>query len=55
MNNWNDDDDNRNCSNEDKECAKFVCNKLGIEFKELNFVSDYWNDVFWYALHKKYY
>ena len=47
MNNWSDDDEYRQCqAQQEKEDAKFICNKLDIEFKEINFFKNYWNDVF---------
>ena len=47
MNNWSDDDEHRQCqAQQEKEDAKFICNKLDIEFKEINFFKNYWNDVF---------
>lgn len=47
MNNWSDDDEHRQCqAQQEKEDAKLICNKLDIEFKEINFFKNYWNDVF---------
>ena len=47
MNNWSDDDEYRQCqAQQEKEDAKLICNKLDIEFKEINFFKNYWNDVF---------
>lgn len=47
MTNWDQRDETIKCSiDADREDARFVCQKLGIEFVELNFVKEYWNDVF---------
>lgn len=47
MTNWDQQDEAIKCSTDvDREDARFVCRKLGIEFVELNFVKEYWNDVF---------
>lgn len=47
MTNWDQRDETIKCSiDADREDAGFVCQKLGIEFVELNFVKEYWNDVF---------
>lgn len=47
MRNWDDIDETGVCA-ADQECddAKWVCDKLNIPFYQVNFVKDYWNDVF---------
>ncbi|VDD74187.1 unnamed protein product [Mesocestoides corti] len=47
MTNWDQQDESINCSTDvDREDARFICRTLGIKFAEVNFVKDYWNDVF---------
>ncbi|KAM3173522.1 hypothetical protein ACTXT7_012339 [Hymenolepis weldensis] len=47
MTNWNQLDEKVKCSvDADREHARFVAKNLGIDFVELNFVKEYWNDVF---------
>ncbi|VDM02274.1 unnamed protein product [Schistocephalus solidus] len=47
MRNWDQHDETLHCSSDaDREDAKFICHKLGIEFCELNFVKEYWQRVF---------
>ena len=49
MKNWEDDEDDERCQSQyetDRYDAKHVCDKLDIEFKEVNFVKEYWNHVF---------
>lgn len=47
MKNWDEIDETGICSLEkDYEDAKRVCNKLKIPLIEVNFVKQYWNDVF---------
>ena len=49
MTNWDQQDETIQCSiDADREDARFVARHLGIEFVELNFVKEYWNDVFTY-------
>lgn len=51
MKNWDEKDEVGQCSSDhDLEDAKFVCQHIGIPFKEVNFVKDYWNEVFRYLL-----
>ncbi|VDM36252.1 unnamed protein product [Hydatigera taeniaeformis] len=51
MTNWDQQDESLKCSiDADREDAQFVCRKLGIEFIELNFVKEYWNNVFVYVI-----
>ncbi|XP_071817746.1 mitochondrial tRNA-specific 2-thiouridylase 1-like [Apostichopus japonicus] len=47
MRNWDQLDETGVCT-ADKDCedAKFVCDTLSIPFHEVNFVKDYWHDVF---------
>lgn len=48
MQNWDIADETGFCSSaEDYEDAKYVCNKLDIKLHHVNFVKEYWNDVFW--------
>lgn len=47
MKNWDLADENGICSvSSDLEDAKFACNRLKIPFHEVNFVKEYWNEVF---------
>ncbi|XP_022300440.2 mitochondrial tRNA-specific 2-thiouridylase 1-like [Crassostrea virginica] len=47
MKNWDEKDEKGHCtSDRDKEDAQFVCQHIGIPFHEVNFVKEYWNDVF---------
>lgn len=47
MRNWNESDENVQCAaDKDLEDAKFTCDRLGIPLKEVNFVKEYWNNVF---------
>ena len=47
MRNWDVLDETGVCT-ADKDCedAAYVCQKLDIPFHQVNFVKDYWNDVF---------
>ncbi|XP_076057037.1 mitochondrial tRNA-specific 2-thiouridylase 1 isoform X3 [Oratosquilla oratoria] len=47
MRNWDLGDETGHCSNDaDAEDAEWVCRKLDIPFHEINYVKEYWNDVF---------
>lgn len=47
MRNWDIRNEIGNCMvDQDYEDAKWVCEKLRIPFAEVNFVKDYWNDIF---------
>ncbi|XP_075216587.1 mitochondrial tRNA-specific 2-thiouridylase 1 [Lycorma delicatula] len=47
MKNWDPLEESGNCSyNYDLEDAEWLCTKLEIPFKVVDFVKDYWNDVF---------
>ena len=49
MTNWDKTDETGVCTTDkDREDAQFVCDHLNIPFKEVNFVKEYWNDVFRY-------
>ncbi|KAK4296636.1 hypothetical protein Pmani_030882 [Petrolisthes manimaculis] len=51
MRNWDERDEKGHCTADiEAEDAEWVCNKLGIPFHEVNFVKEYWNDVFTYVL-----
>lgn len=51
MKNWEEDDNDEFCSaSDDIKDAEAICNKLGIEFKKINFASEYWDYVFEYFL-----
>jgi len=47
MRNWDIADERGTCSaDQDAEDAAYVCQHIGIPFHEINFVREYWNDVF---------
>ncbi|RZF35389.1 hypothetical protein LSTR_LSTR009774 [Laodelphax striatellus] len=47
MRNWDQLEEQGYCkSNQDEEDAKWVCTKLDIPFKSVNYIKDYWNSVF---------
>ena len=47
MKNWDERDETGICSSDqDREDAESVCQQLHIPFTEVNFVKEYWNDVF---------
>ncbi|XP_052283082.1 mitochondrial tRNA-specific 2-thiouridylase 1-like isoform X2 [Dreissena polymorpha] len=47
MKNWDAVNEHGICTSDiDREDAKFVCDRLNIPFHEVNFVKEYWNDVF---------
>ena len=47
MRNWDVLDETGECAaDRDSEDAQFVCHKLNIPFREVNFVKEYWHDVF---------
>ena len=47
MKNWDPVDEQGKCTSEaDLYDAKWICNKLGIKLNEVNFVKEYWNNVF---------
>lgn len=47
MQNWDITDEQGFCSaSEDYKDAKYVCDKLNIPLISVNFVKEYWNDVF---------
>ena len=47
MRNWDEKDEKGHCTSDaDAEDAERVCKKLDIPFHEVNFVKEYWNDVF---------
>ena len=47
MKNWDLTNETGVCSqDQDLEDAHYVCQKLDIPLKEVNFVKEYWNDVF---------
>lgn len=47
MKNWDIADETGNCTaSEDLRDAEWICSKLGIELHEVNFVKEYWNEVF---------
>ena len=51
MKNWDLIDEFGVCtSTKDLNDAKFVCEKLNIPFQEINFVKDYWTNVFRYYI-----
>lgn len=51
MVNWEENDENGNCTSEDDyEDVKRVCNALGIPYYSINFAKEYWDRVFEYFL-----
>lgn len=48
MRNWDPLDESGTCltGESDLKDAKRVCEKLDIEFHEVSFIKEYWNDVF---------
>ncbi|XP_064102504.1 mitochondrial tRNA-specific 2-thiouridylase 1-like isoform X3 [Macrobrachium nipponense] len=51
MRNWDIKDEKGHCQNDvDAEDAEWICRRLDIPFQEVNFVKEYWNDVFTYML-----
>lgn len=47
MKNWDQTDETGECSLErDWNDAQFVCNKLNVPIERVDFVKQYWNDVF---------
>jgi len=47
MRNWDIADETGICSiDRDAEDAAYICQHIGIPFHEVNFVKEYWNDVF---------
>jgi len=51
MRNWDIADEKGTCSaDQDAEDAAYVCHHIGIPFREINFVRQYWTDVFRYEL-----
>ena len=47
MRNWDVTNEIGYCSlDRDCEDAKYVCNHIGIPFHDVDFVTEYWNDVF---------
>lgn len=50
MRNWDIRDETGKCqADEDYEDAKWVCNQIKIPLVEVNFVKEFWNNVFWYV------
>lgn len=50
MQNWDIRDEKGVCSAEnDYQDASYVCDKLNIKLHHVNFVKEYWNEVFWYV------
>lgn len=48
MKNWDETDERGFCSSDkDFEDALFVSEKLDIPLKQINYVKEYWNEVFW--------
>lgn len=48
MKNWDITDEKGSCrADEDYKDASFVCNQLNIKLHHVNFVKEYWNEVFW--------
>lgn len=48
MRNWDIADEKGQCRvDDDLKDAQYVCDKLNIQLHEVNFVKEYWNEVFW--------
>ena len=48
MTNWDITNETGQCTiASDREHAQYVCEHLDIPFQEVNFVKEYWNEVFW--------
>lgn len=48
MKNWDIADEKGSCrADEDYKDASFVCSQLNIKLHHVNFVKEYWNEVFW--------
>lgn len=44
---WDNSDNNDDCSIlKDRESAEWICNRLDVPFLEINFVKEYWTNVF---------
>ncbi|CAL1285266.1 unnamed protein product [Larinioides sclopetarius] len=53
MRNWDIADEKGYCqADHDKEDAEYVCRKIGIPLLEVNFVKEYWNNVFSYLINE---
>ncbi|KAF8770156.1 Mitochondrial tRNA-specific 2-thiouridylase 1 like protein [Argiope bruennichi] len=53
MRNWDIADEKGHCqADHDKEDAEYVCKKIGIPLFEVNFVKEYWNNVFSYLINE---
>ncbi|XP_042227628.1 mitochondrial tRNA-specific 2-thiouridylase 1-like isoform X2 [Homarus americanus] len=51
MRNWDEKNEKGHCAGDaDAEDAEWVCRRLDIPFHEVNFVKEYWNDVFMYMI-----
>lgn len=51
LRNWDTADETGKClADEDYKDAEFICKKLDVPLLEVNFVKEYWNDVFRYGL-----
>lgn len=47
MRNWDIADEKGYCQADvDKADAEYACKKIGIPFSEVNFVKEYWNNIF---------
>lgn len=48
MRNWDERDETGYCSSDkDFEDAQYISQKLQLPLKEISYVKDYWNEVFW--------
>lgn len=48
MQNWDIADETGICkANDDYEDASFICQQLKVPLHRVNFVKEYWNEVFW--------
>jgi len=51
MKNWDIKDETGICTAEkDYEDAQWICDKLKIPLVQIDFVKEYWNEVFWYLI-----